>query len=54
MSELGAAGLRLERDGVIGWCIIDRPEAKNAFTPATYFGLKGPCTLSTVTPTYGP
>jgi enoyl-CoA hydratase len=40
MDELGAHGLRLERDGVLAWCIIDRPEAKNAFTPAMYFGLK--------------
>lgn len=39
-NELGAAGLRLERDGAIGWCIIDRPEARNAFTPAMYFGIK--------------
>ena len=28
--DLGAAGLRFERQGVIGWCIIDRPEARNA------------------------
>ncbi|MBY8858004.1 enoyl-CoA hydratase/isomerase family protein [Nocardia sp. CA2R105] len=41
MSEdLGAAGLRFERDGAIGWCFIDRPEARNAFTPAMYFGIK--------------
>jgi enoyl-CoA hydratase len=38
--DLGASGLRFERDGVIGWCIIDRPEARNAFTPAMYFGIK--------------
>src|SRR4029077_5373903 len=38
--DLGAAGLRFERDGVIVWCIIDRPEARNAFTPAMYFGIK--------------
>ena len=38
--SLGAAGLRFERDGAIGWCIIDRPEARNAFTPAMYFGIK--------------
>jgi enoyl-CoA hydratase len=38
--DLGAAGLRLERDGVIAWCVIDRPAARNAFTPAMYFGLK--------------
>jgi enoyl-CoA hydratase/carnithine racemase len=39
-NELGAAGLRLERDGAIAWCVIDRPEARNAFTPAMYFGIK--------------
>jgi enoyl-CoA hydratase len=38
--NLGAAGLRFERDGAIGWCIVDRPEARNAFTPAMYFGIK--------------
>src|SRR5918995_1188803 len=38
--DLGAAGLRFEREGPIGWCVIDRPEARNAFTPAMYFGLK--------------
>jgi enoyl-CoA hydratase/carnithine racemase len=38
--ELGATGLRFEREGRIGWCIIDRPEARNALTPAMYFGLK--------------
>ena len=38
--DLGAAGLRFERDGSIGWCIIDRPAARNAFTPAMYFGIK--------------
>lgn len=38
--DLGAAGLRFEREGVIGWCVIDRPEARNAFTPAMYFDIK--------------
>jgi enoyl-CoA hydratase/carnithine racemase len=38
--DLGAAGLRFERDGVIGWCVIDRPAARNALTPAMYFGIK--------------
>jgi enoyl-CoA hydratase len=38
--ELGAAGLRLERDGVVAWCVIDRPAARNALTPAMYFGIK--------------
>ncbi|WP_405864306.1 enoyl-CoA hydratase/isomerase family protein [Streptomyces sp. NBC_00005] len=38
--ELGTAGLRFERDGVIAWCRIDRPEARNALTPAMYFGIK--------------
>jgi enoyl-CoA hydratase/carnithine racemase len=38
--DLGAAGLRLEREGTVAWCIIDRPEARNALTPAMYFGIK--------------
>jgi enoyl-CoA hydratase len=38
--ELGTSKLRLERDGPIAWCVIDRPEARNALTPAMYFGLK--------------
>jgi enoyl-CoA hydratase/carnithine racemase len=38
--DLGTSGLRLERDGVLAWCVIDRPEARNAFTPAMYYGLK--------------
>jgi enoyl-CoA hydratase/carnithine racemase len=38
--DLGAGGLRLERDGPIAWCVIDRPEARNALTPAMYFGIK--------------
>lgn len=38
--DLGAGGLRFEREGAIGWCIIDRPAARNAFTPAMYYGLK--------------
>ncbi len=32
--------LRLERDGSIAWCVIDRPGARNALTPAMYYGLK--------------
>jgi enoyl-CoA hydratase/carnithine racemase len=39
-NELGAAGLRFEREGPVAWCIIDRPEARNALTPAMYFGIK--------------
>jgi len=39
-NELGAAGLRLERQGSIAWCVIDRPGARNALTPAMYFGIK--------------
>jgi enoyl-CoA hydratase len=39
-NELGAAGLRFEREGPVAWCIIDRPAARNALTPAMYFGIK--------------
>ncbi|WP_024796516.1 enoyl-CoA hydratase/isomerase family protein [Tomitella biformata] len=38
--DLGAGGLRFEREGSIGWCIIDRPAARNALTAAMYFGIK--------------
>jgi len=38
--ELGTTMLRLERAGSIAWCVIDRPEARNALTPAMYYGLK--------------
>src|SRR5690349_8883241 len=38
--ELGTKNLRIEREGPIAWCIIDRPKARNALTPAMYFGLK--------------
>jgi enoyl-CoA hydratase/carnithine racemase len=38
--DLGASGLRFEREGVVGWCVIDRPEARNALTPSMYLGIK--------------
>jgi enoyl-CoA hydratase/carnithine racemase len=38
--DLGTSALRLERDGSIAWCVIDRPAARNALTPAMYYGLK--------------
>ena len=39
-NELGAAGLRFERDGWLAWCIIDRPAARNALTPGMYYGIR--------------
>jgi enoyl-CoA hydratase/carnithine racemase len=38
--DLGTAMLRFERAGPIAWCVIDRPDARNALTPAMYYGLK--------------
>lgn len=38
--ELGTANLRFEREGPIAWCVIDRPQARNALTPTMYFGIK--------------
>src|SRR5881394_1907181 len=38
--ELGTPYLRLEREGVVAWCVIDRPAARNALTPAMYYGIK--------------
>jgi enoyl-CoA hydratase len=49
--DLGTSGLRLERDGAIAWCVIDRPEARNAFTPAMYYGLKRAVRLVNTDPT---
>lgn len=40
MDDLGTPALRLERDGPIAWCLIDRPSARTALTPAMYFGVK--------------
>ncbi|HMP56967.1 MAG TPA: enoyl-CoA hydratase/isomerase family protein [Novosphingobium sp.] len=36
----GTENLKLTREGPILWCRIDRPHARNAFTPAMYFGIK--------------
>lgn len=38
--DLGTPHLRLERNGPVAWCTIDRPAARNALTPAMYLGLK--------------
>ena len=38
--DLGTTALRLEREGSIAWCVIDRPSARNALTPAMYYGIK--------------
>jgi enoyl-CoA hydratase len=38
--DLGTPNLRMEREGSIAWCFIDRPAARNALTAAMYYGLK--------------
>lgn len=38
--DLGTPHLRFERRGLIGWCVIDRPHARNALTGAMYFGIR--------------
>lgn len=38
--DLGSPALRLDREGPIAWCTIDRPHARNALTPAMYYGIK--------------
>ena len=38
--ELGTSALRFEREGSIAWCTLDRPAARNALTPAMYYGIK--------------
>src|SRR5689334_24010899 len=39
-SPLGTTNLHFEREGSIAWCRIDRPAARNALTPAMYYGIK--------------
>lgn len=38
--DVGTKNLILEKEGPILWCRIDRPNARNALTPAMYFGIK--------------
>jgi enoyl-CoA hydratase/carnithine racemase len=38
--DLGTPALRFEREGPIAWCVLDRPSARNALTPAMYYGIK--------------
>ena len=37
---LGTPFLHFTREGPFGVCVLDRPEARNAMTPAMYFGIK--------------
>ncbi|HVW34679.1 MAG TPA: enoyl-CoA hydratase/isomerase family protein [Acidimicrobiia bacterium] len=37
--DLGTKNLRFERRGPIGWCIVERPERRNALSMAMYDGL---------------
>jgi enoyl-CoA hydratase len=37
---LGTPHLRFERSGAIATVVVDRPEARNALTPAMYFGIR--------------
>jgi enoyl-CoA hydratase/carnithine racemase len=37
---LGTPYLRFERHGSLAHCVVDRPEKRNAMTPAMYFGLR--------------
>ncbi len=37
---LGTPHLRFERHGALARCVIDRPERRNAFTGAMYFGIR--------------
>ncbi len=37
---LGTPYLRFERHGPLARCVVDRPAARNALTPAMYFGIR--------------
>ncbi|MEO3783747.1 enoyl-CoA hydratase/isomerase family protein [Actinocorallia sp. B10E7] len=38
--DLGTPYLRFEREGPLAWCVVDRPDARNALTSAMYFGVR--------------
>src|ERR687892_1387668 len=38
--DLGTPYLKFERVGSVGWCTVDRPESRNALTPAMYLGIR--------------
>ncbi|MFD0690698.1 enoyl-CoA hydratase/isomerase family protein [Actinomadura fibrosa] len=38
--DLGTPYLRFERDGALAWCVVDRPDSRNALTSAMYFGVR--------------
>jgi enoyl-CoA hydratase len=40
VDDLGTPHLRFERRGPVGWCIVDRPEARNALTSIMYLGVR--------------
>ncbi len=40
INELGTNFLRFEKQGPVAWVYIDRPAARNALTPAMYYGIK--------------
>jgi enoyl-CoA hydratase len=52
-ARLGTPHLRLEVDGPVAWCTIDRPQARNALTPAMYFGIKKAVALVNTDPDLG-
>jgi enoyl-CoA hydratase/carnithine racemase len=38
--DLGSPFLRFERRGPLAWCVVDRPDSRNALTSAMYFGIR--------------
>ncbi|MFJ6574006.1 enoyl-CoA hydratase/isomerase family protein [Streptomyces sp. NPDC091292] len=38
--DLGTPYLRLTREGPLAWCVVDRPDSRNALTSAMYFGIR--------------
>jgi enoyl-CoA hydratase/carnithine racemase len=38
--DLGTPYLKFERRGPLAWCVVDRPDSRNALTSAMYFGVR--------------
>ena len=51
--DLGTPYLRFERIGSVGWCTVDRPQARNALTSSMYLGVRRAVDLVNTDPDLG-
>jgi enoyl-CoA hydratase len=51
--DLGTPYLKFRRSGPLAWCIVDRPDSRNALTSAMYFGIRRAVDLANRDPDLG-